>query len=234
MPSHYGRKKSNRKYLSSLHSIRGLWLKWKEEYLRENPNGRCVTYKQFHIIFVTKFNIGFGLPRTDACSTCVKYENEKKLPERAKEAELQHKLHLLRAKQFYRFKKVDAERHDTLTLCFDLQQNLPLPLTSIGEAFYCRQLWFHNFAVVNVGREQSPKNVWLYSWLETQAGRGSNEIISALMNYLDKKARSLQRRYRYRHLSLYSDACPGQNRNFSMLFALLCYINSSNCPFKTI
>ncbi len=45
--------------------------------------------------------------------------------------------------------------------------------------------------------------------------------------------KSVKRR-RYSCLSLYADSCPGQNKNTAMMLALLLYVNSTECPFKTI
>ncbi len=95
VPSHYGRKKSARLYLSLLLSIRKLWKAWRQEYSKENANQRPFTYKRFRKIFTTQFNISFGLPRTDLCSTCCKLENEKKVKETAEEATVQLDLHML-------------------------------------------------------------------------------------------------------------------------------------------
>lgn len=156
--SHYNRSKSNRLYLSPLLSCRQLWRAWKDEYLAETPdNPRLYSYKQFHHIFVTEYNIAFGMPRTDLCSTCVKYEAQIKAKENSEEATLQLKLHRLRAKQFYALHKQEMKTQGTVTVAFDLQQNLPLPRTNIGEAFYRRQLWLYNFGIVFTGQKQTSK-----------------------------------------------------------------------------
>lgn len=80
---------------------------------------------------------------------------------------------------------------------------------------------------------QSPKNVFLYSWLECEAGRGSNEICSALMNFLELMEQRCKLR-KYKKLHLFCDSCPGQNKNSTMLSMLLTYVNSKECPFTSI
>lgn len=169
------------------------------------------------------------MPRTDTCLVCEKYKNESRI----KEAKLQLELHLLRAKKSHQVRKHEAKERTTLVICFDLQQNFPLPCTSIGEAFCSRQLWLFNFGIVCCGSVQNKKNVFLYSWLESESGRWSNEIVSALFNFLKSKECNIVQR-KYAKLSLFTDSCPGQNKNHTLLLALLMYVNSGTCPFKTI
>ena len=49
--------------------------------------------------------------------------------------------------------------------------------------FYTPQVWFYNCTVLQLCDEK-PTVVVLHTWLETDAGRGANEIVSALKNYL--------------------------------------------------
>lgn len=155
------------------------------------------------------------------------------MKESAEEATVQLDLRMLRAEQFNRLQKADKRDRRTVTIAFNLQQNLPLPKTNIGEAFYQRQLWLYNLGFVWCGQKQNSKSVHLYSWLENQSGRGCNEIISALFCFL-RDLTSHVKRQRYSCLSLYADSCPGQNKNTAMMLALLLYMNSTECPFKTI
>ena len=70
---------------------------------------------------------------------------------------------------------------------------------------------------------QSRENVSIYTWLETQSGRGANEVSSALIHYLDGLETKLinekepQARLKLR---LFSDACSSQNKN-SIVIACL-------------
>ena len=74
--SHYCRGRSNRKYLPSELSIRKLW----KMYLSEEGSVP-VKESYFRHIFNSNYNVGFGTPRTDVCSTCLslneKMKNEK-------------------------------------------------------------------------------------------------------------------------------------------------------------
>jgi len=60
-------------------------------------------------------------------------------------------------------------------------------------------------------------------WDKTTAGRGSNEIASALWNYLTTKYPVLAPGTT-RELVLWSDRCTGQNNNFIVLTMLTCLV----------
>ena len=65
-----------------------------------------------------------------------------------------------------------------------MQQNQPVPKLSISEVFYSRQVWLYNFTIMKI--EQGQNDIHFYTWLETQAARGANEICSVLVAYLKK------------------------------------------------
>ena len=67
------------------------------------------------------------------------------------------------------------------------------------------------------------KIVSIYTWLETQSGRGANEVSSALIHYLDgleTKLRTEKGPQARLKLRLFSDACSSQNKN-SIVIACL-------------
>ena len=86
-------------------------------------------------------------------------------------------------------------------------------------------MWVYNLTFVIHTRKQSPKNVFIYSWLESQRGKGSNEVCSALQNLLIRLKRRIET-HRYKELHLFADSCAGQNKNLSMVALLLTYLNS--------
>jgi hypothetical protein len=182
---------------------------------------------------VTRFNIAFGFPQTDVCATCERWTNKMKIPEQKETAAAKLALHKALARHFVLSRRKDSKERTTLVLAFDVQQNMPLPRTNITEAFYKRQLWLYNFGIVVCGRQQTPKGVYFYLWLESQSARGSNKIVSALLHFLDSVATKVWER-KYRKLSLYCDACPAQNKNYTFVVALLQYVNSPQCPFNKV
>jgi hypothetical protein len=143
------------------------------------------------------------------------------------------KQHKARAKKFYSLLTASKQRRDTLTVTFDVQKNLPLPKTNVGIEYYSRQLWLYNFGIVIHTKKLPRKNVFFYSWMEHESGKGSNEICSALSNFL-KRIRRRVIRCGYKRLALFSDSCPGQNKNLSMIAFLLTYVNSKLNVFRDI
>jgi hypothetical protein len=100
LESHYCRSHSIRLYLSSDLSIRKMY----KQYQLETQENLKVKESYFRQIFKTNFNIGFGTPRTDVCSTCLSNNNKIKA-EQNLEVKLklmkQQRIHTLRAKAFY-------------------------------------------------------------------------------------------------------------------------------------
>lgn len=66
--SHYGRGKSVRGYLDPEFSVKKLWRMWVVQ--RNFEREKTCSYSKFFKIFQTRFNLGFGDPRTDVCSFC--------------------------------------------------------------------------------------------------------------------------------------------------------------------
>lgn len=232
--SHYMRNKSLRQYLPCELNVKKMWRMWKLE--REKANSRTCSFSKYHHVFSTKFNLGFGSPRVDICSTCVNFQNKIAAQVDIVENSNMLKLHRLRAKKFRMLMEQSRLQRDTLTVVFDMQQNKPLPHINIGETYYSRQLWLYNLGIVvhTHNRKQPPRNIRFYTWLETDSGKGSNEICSALHHFLCSLPRRLKTRG-YKRLHLYCDSCPAQNKNMSMMAMLLTYMNGRrNVCFEEI
>lgn len=179
------------------------------------------------------------MPRTDVCSTCVDIANKIAAKKREGKKEEYHalkvqlKLHRMRATRFYQELKASKNKCNVLCVTFDLQKNLCLPKLNVTEAYYSRQLWLYNLGIVIHDVYQSKRNIFFYTWLESQGGRGSNEIISALSNFLRRIHKRIQRRG-YKKLALFSDSCAGQNKNATMIAYLLKYVNSKMNVFREV
>ena len=96
-------------------------------------------------------------------------------------------------------------------------QNEELPRTPVGQAYNVSQQWQYFLGIVNCTRAEGSRSeeVTFYTWEEHQAGRGPNEIGSALLDHLSKKLPAGTRKVRH-----FSDNCPGQNKNFPMVAML--------------
>ncbi|CAH1112608.1 unnamed protein product [Psylliodes chrysocephalus] len=69
-------------------------------------------------------------------------------------SKVQLAVHQRRAEKAVTVKKNDIEKHrfsgDTVVVCFDLQQFLPMPLLTTSKVFYLRQLWTYNFCIYDL------------------------------------------------------------------------------------
>lgn len=161
--SHYGRRGApGRKYLPSDLSVK------KMHDLFKQQNHDAVSYSLYYSVFRYSFNLAFGHPATDACSTCAKFHLTVKnpsLPEEEKRtASASFILHRRRARVFYDL--LGQSDNAALTVCFDMMQNLVLPKTPIGQAYYSRQLYMYIFGgVVHAGKgsKQSKDDIHLYT-----------------------------------------------------------------------
>lgn len=200
--SHYNRNKSRRIYLSCDLSIKKLHKLYNES---TEPTHK-VHFAMFYRIFVNEFNIGFRSPASDTCSRCTFLTNKiKEFQQGSAERNkymIEKRVHKQRANAFYKLLKTVVP--NSVSYCFDLQQIQSLPKTPIQDAFYARQFNFYSLCVTDL---ECAKPIF-YTWTEEQAGKGSLEISSALLNFLqntDFQEKSL--------LRFFSDGCVAQNKN---------------------
>lgn len=140
---------------------------------------------------------------------------------------VQQKQHHDAADQAYSEKKSDKENSKNSIIhkmyTFDLQQCLPTPYLRNGDFFYKRSLWTFNFTI----HDCDSNNPYCYMWHEGLAGRGGNEIASCIFDFLSKVPSEVK------HVTFYSDCCPGQNRN-SYLSAMFKLFLQSSTNIDTI
>lgn len=192
-------------------------------------------YKTYYNIFMTSFNLGFGNPRKDICSFCVKMKASIKIEQdrdRKRELITELLVHKMRSRQFY--SKMKEEQDDSvLTLCFDLMQNQALPKSPIGEAYYARQLWLYFLGIVkHRPGEQRRNDVFFYTWGEHQQARGANQVASALVHFIDRELSAED--HGIKTIRLFSDSCSGQNKNYTVLTALNMLSNKHKVKFEHI
>ncbi|XP_069355603.1 uncharacterized protein [Maniola hyperantus] len=214
--SHYCRSKSiNRIYLASGLSIRKMWRMYnaaRDEDLR-------VKQSFFRHVFNTKYNIGFGNPRTDVCSTCIELLERIKTEKDASKKNVlmaEKRIHRLKYKAFYAILQEENEIIQTIT--FDCQKNQAMPKVPDQSAYYSRQINFYHFAIVvgNSKAKLDKNNIRSYYWDETSHCKGSNEIISAVYDFL----KNFEFGDKIKILRIVSDGCAGQNKNTGMIAML--------------
>lgn len=120
-------------YLPVTLNIRKMWQHYNSVV---NPEKR-VTQNFFRNTFNTKFNTGFGSPKTDVCSMCLRLLEQIKTEKcDIKKAQLmgQKRLHNLKANSLYSLLK--DKQDNILTMSFDCQKNLPLPKIPDQSVYY--------------------------------------------------------------------------------------------------
>lgn len=223
--SHYCRSKTaHRQYLQSELNIRKMWRMYNEQA----DDALKVKQSYFRHVFRTKFNIGFGSPRTDECSTCVSLlERIKncKDPNIKKNLIAEQSCHKLKAKSFYNMLK--EKRENLITISFDCQKNQVLPRVQDQSAYYSRQLYKYNLTIVigDSKAKQTVDNVFIYEYDESEHKKGSNEVSSAVYDCLN----SLPIPNTVNVLRVMSDGCGGQNKNTTMM-GMLSYWIYNNAP----
>lgn len=118
---HYNREKVKRQYLPSDLSIVHLF-----RIYNGDSNNPKVKESYFRTIFNENFNLGFGLPRSDICSLCLRYSEEIQRCTDNNKVRLISELrfHKLRAKAFFSILK--ESRPGLYTCSYDCQKNMTL------------------------------------------------------------------------------------------------------------
>lgn len=229
--SHYSRNKCSRSYLPPELNLKFMYEKFIEN--QRLISGKTCSLSKYKSVFYKQFNLGFGNPHEDTCSACkeflIKIKTEKDL-DLKNNIRTEYRLHKLRAKKFFSLLNDTEDEDNVIKICFDCQQNQPLPKLSVGEVFYSRQAWLYNLCIMQhkPNMKQNKDDIEFYVWLENQSGRGANEIASALKHYLKKmEEKCLMKGKKNMKLELYSDSCSSQNKNFIMLAMLANFMATS-------
>lgn len=167
----------------------------------------------YTMYFNKNIPFSFTVPRVDVCNIC--FENENLNSEQevlSKKAINEHK-NLI--KSHAELKKELLLRKNELILEFDYAQNLPLPKIPVTEQFYRRLLWLHLFNIHVHNTERS----YMFPMLEGFSKKGANTVSNCLFYVIKEECKISC----VNKLVLLSDACGGQNRNYTVFsfFSLL-------------
>lgn len=111
--------------------------------------------------------------------------------------------------------KIDKLSPDQNVTCLsiDLQQVIPLPTLTHGEMFYLRQLSCYNLGV-HVDKDD---RAFMCIWHEAISSREASEITSCLLTVYNREMRPSLKK----DLVVWSDNCPGQNKNKIIIMAYM-------------
>lgn len=215
--SHYSRERTAKKYLGSDLTIEKLYQLYLEWCTEEDISKELVAKKWFYSkVFNTEYNLSFKSPEVDTCDDCdtliAKIKSSESETDK-NQLQSQHEAHIHESKIRYDIKHDDIERSKTENnvriLTVDLQKCLPTPLLTCGLSFYKRKLWTLNFTIYDATTGLAHNMMWD----ESKAGRGGNEVGSALIKW------STQNIGDTKELTIWSDNCYGQNKNLSVVMA---------------
>uniref|UniRef100_A0A6P7G7I4 Uncharacterized protein LOC114338671 n=1 Tax=Diabrotica virgifera virgifera TaxID=50390 RepID=A0A6P7G7I4_DIAVI len=220
MESHYSRKETKRLYLDPQLSITKMYNLYKQECLNENVKHVSeITYRR---IFCTDYNLSFYKPKKDQCQLCTKYNSLKVGPEKQL-LENDYVQHIMRKEECMNAKADDKEKcqqHKEFMCCtFDLQSVLQIPSSDVSSMYYSLKVCMYNFTIYEL---REPNDAFCYGWTELQGKRGSSEVGSCLLNYINQMNPEIKQ------LCLYSDTCGGQNRNQNVAALFLYLVQTSN------
>ena len=204
--SHYTRAESQREFLHPDLSLAKMYELYKDS------TAKPVSLAMYKKVFYRDFNLRFKQVKKDTCKTCdtfkVLSEGRDKATEDLEAAKREHEDHLRAADEALQQMNTDlkqAASDDTLeTLTYDLQKVISLPRIPSNIVFYKRQLSMYNLGVHSGKNNAGYFNVWL----ENEAGRGAQEIGSALTKHITTYVPK-----EVENLILWSGSCGGQNRN---------------------
>ena len=219
--SHYTRAKStNRVYLPSSTSIPRLYAKYFEFYKEKYNNDELkpVSEHYYRDVFTQQYNIGTAPPSKDTCTTCdltnaeiQRAEAEGKDTTMLQQKLEAHKNKAAEAQELLRTPKFDPDPQRKV-VCIDLQQTFPCPRLTTGIAYYKMKLWVYNFCIHDVKTNKST----MFIWEETSGGRGSDEIGSCWLKWLE-----LMNSDTFNTVTIVADNCGGQNKNVVIVLTAL-------------
>lgn len=227
--SHYTREKSAKKYLGSELNTKKMYELYKQKCLEDGtPKNEVVKHWAYKRVFDREFNLGFKKPSNDTCDACdsfiLKLKDDSLDQNNKEDVQQAYRDHLDEAERRYLEKRNDKlmsrSTNKTKVIMLDLQKCLPTPYLSNCQSFYLLKLWTLNLTIYDATEKKS----YCVTWDESKAGRGGNEIASALLKW----AASVLSGSELEHLIIWSDNCPSQNRNIMVLISYFWLLNV--CP----
>lgn len=217
--SHYGREKTQHKYLGpelNKEKMYDLYLQFCKD---NNIHEELIAKKwKYFDVFDKQFKLSFKPPEVDTCDNCDSFQARLKIYNCLSQADrdkltAEYDSHLTESKRRYNLKSEDTKMSKTnpthKVLTGDLQKCLPTPLLTNGISFYKRKLWTLNYTLF----DSSDNSVHCMMWDESKAGRGGEEISSAILKW----AESVIPTSDVNETTLWSDNCYGQNKNIAII-----------------
>ena len=172
--------------------------------------------KVYRDVFQKEFDLGFHQPKKDICKDCVAFDGlstvEKGLVQQDHDNHVSLKESCRKEKAI---DKIRATKSDKAfhSVTFDLQQVLNTPTGNASSLYYKQKL----ATLCNLTFfDQVSHECTCYVWHEFEERRGSCEIETCIMRYLQGLPEEIK------EVALFSDSCIGQNRYKMWLQLISC------------
>jgi len=211
MPSHYCRATTKKEYLEPGLSLAVMYDMYKVECAKKDLTPLKIS--MYRKLFNTEYNISFYQPKKDRCDQCEHMKKSKDNNLADEQLERKYNEHVSDKMCTKSERELDRSEKNQAVICFDLENVISLPRAEVKKNFYRRKLNSYNLTA----HCSIDKGAYNAIWNEAEAGRGANEIASALVTIL---CAIRQKHPDIRSYILWSDSCVPQNRNSVMCYAL--------------
>ena len=210
LESHYCRQSTQKEYFEGTLNMNKLY----ELYLSDCESKEVTPAKKhmYRDIFNHEFNIEFQKPKKDLCDVCYEFDHLVNPSEELKEKYNKH----LESKTATKEERKQDRENDSpkiAVVCIDLENVISLPKANVGNFYYKRKLSQYNLT----GHCSLNKKGYCVLWHELMAGRGGNDIASAVTCMLERILADVPA---IETFILWFDSCVPQNRNSYMSAAL--------------
>jgi hypothetical protein len=208
--SHYNNERSKKRYFDDPElNIKKLYELFLNYYEKEYKIRLTFSYETFYKYFNKYCNYAFRTPRIDRCDYCEEFENKENKSDKDLE---EYRNHEIKVSLYREFKKKLIDDSKNLCLEFDYNSNKVLPKINNSNRYFKRALYLYLANFHFHKRNFS----FIFNALEGEAKKGSNSICSYL-NYVFNFMQYNVNIDDIENICLFSDACGGQNPNWTVI-----------------
>ena len=186
-----------------------------KEYILEINNPVSICFNTFINFFRDNYNYKFRTLRTDICDFC--FEHEQKQNKLTDLEIIEKSNHDQRVEKYNKLKTNLINNNNNFCIEFDFSQNRNFPIIPNAEAYYKRNISLYIFNV-----HIHNKNSYMFHTIEGISSKDPNSVCSNLFKVIELQFSNLNNDITAQNFNyiFFSDGCPGQNRNWVVLFFL--------------
>lgn len=203
--SHYLRKQSSKEFIEGGKTIAELHRDYERQ--RKAQGMQAANYHMYNDIFNSEYNISFFVPRKDMCNFCFKFNQSSN--EEKEKLKLEFENHQ-KEKNLCRTEKINDKAKSSKTFivcCYDMQAVMQIPKANSSIFYYKSKLNTMNLTISDIGQDET----LCYVWHEGDGGKGSTEVCTCILLYLEYKSATTNSDDL--EITLYSDNCGAQQKN---------------------